>query len=61
MAMRFRKLFPRDIKSSIVQADLNKYTRVGVVRGVDTEKGTCTIEWCDKPGMRVDVLITQAN
>lgn len=59
--MRFRKIFPRDTTSSVVQKDLNTRLRIGIIRGVDAERGVCTIEWVDKPGMRTDVLLTQSH
>jgi len=50
--IRFRRLYPRDIVSSTVQRDLSKYTRIGKVLSVDSQAGTCTVQWYDRPGIR---------
>ena len=58
---RFRKVFPQDLTSPIVQRDLSMYTRIGTIVAVDAATGSCTIKWLDRPGVRYNVLITQAS
>ena len=60
-SIRFRRLYPRDLVSSTVQRDLSKYTRIGKVLSVDSQAGTCTVQWYDRPGIRPDVLLTQSS
>jgi len=59
--LQFRKLFPKDVSSSTVQRDLSKFARVGVIDAVDPQEGTCTVRWMDRPGIRLDVIITQGS
>jgi hypothetical protein len=59
--IRYKAIFPRDLNSSIIQKSLSKFTRIGVIQSVDSTKGVCTIKWADHPGIRTDVIITQAN
>jgi hypothetical protein len=59
--MRFKKSVFRDIKSSITQRELTGYTRIAKIEAVDSQKGVCTISWLDRPGGRVDVLLTQSD
>lgn len=57
--IRRKKLYPSDIKSPIRQRDLSMYSRIGKIEQVYPEKGTCSVFWLDKPGIRHDVLLTQ--
>lgn len=59
--MRFRKLYPRDLQSPTIQRSLNQYTRVGRIIQVNSTKGTCVIQWLDRPGYREDVLLLQGS
>jgi len=59
--IRWKKIYPRDLQNPILQANLNKYLRAGCVVAVDAERGVCDVQWFDRPGIRKDVLITQAN
>ena len=59
--MRYRKLYPKDMVSATVQQDLNKNLRLGVITDVDSEQGTCTLRWLDKPGFQTDVYLTQGT
>lgn len=61
MALRFRKLFPKDMGGSTTQKDLSGFNRIGVVQQVDPIHGTCVVKWLDHPGIRFDVIITQAT
>ena len=59
--IRFRKLFPKDMSGSGIQTDLSKFTRIGMIDFVDSQAGTCTIRWLDRPGKRYNVLLTQGS
>ena len=59
--IRRRRLFASDVKSSTRQRDLSMFQRIGRIEHVDPEKGMCSIRWLDKPGIRNDVLLTQAS
>jgi hypothetical protein len=59
--MRFRKMYPQDLKGNLLQQDMNRYIRPGIIEDVDVFNGLCTIRWMDRPGTRVDVPITQGS
>jgi len=59
--IRRRRLYASDVKSPVRQRDLSMYQRIGKVEHVDPERGVCSIRWLDKPGIRNDVILTQAS
>lgn len=58
---RYRKVYPRDVTRPTVRSNWNTNIRLGSITAVQPLKGTCTISWLDRPGGRVDVLLTQGN
>lgn len=58
---RYKKLYPRSVESRTVQQDLDEYIRIGVIDSVDPTNGKCIIKWLDKPGMRVNVDLSQGS
>jgi hypothetical protein len=61
VAIRNRKIFPGDLKSSTIPTDFNKYTRIARIVSVDPANGVCRIQWLDRPGFRENVLLTQGS
>lgn len=61
MVIRRPRTYPRDLVSGTHQKNLNRYLRLGVIDNVYPAEGKCTIYWLDGPGIRTDVLLTQAN
>jgi len=59
--IRRKKLYPRQLQSPIIQRNLNQYLRTGQIVTVDAERGICDVRWFDRPGVRKDVILTQAN
>ena len=58
--IKYKATFPRDVLSSSVQKNLSSFTRIGIIQSVDPINGTCIIKWADHPGVRLDVILTQA-
>ena len=58
---RYKKLYLKDIESRTIQKNLDKYIRIGVIDSVDPTNGKCVIKWLDKPGMRVNVDLSQGS
>src|SRR5271157_2402142 len=59
--MRFRKMYPQDLKGNLVQQDMNRFIRPGIIADIDVFNGLCTIRWMDRPGIRADVPLTQGS
>lgn len=59
--MRWKKKYPRDLQSPTIQNNLNRYLRAGCIVSIDSERGVCDVRWFDRPSVRKDVLLTQAN
>jgi hypothetical protein len=45
----------------MVQKAITNYTRIGIIQTVDSINGTCTVKWADHPGVRINVILTQAS
>jgi len=59
--MRFRKMYPQELKGNLFQQDMNRHLRPGIVGEVDVLRGVCTVRWMDRPGTRVNVPLTQGS
>lgn len=59
--MRYRRLFPQEMRTFTRQVDQGKFMRIGQIDTIDVDAGTCSVRWLDRPGIRTDVQITQSE
>ena len=57
--MRYKRLYPRDMQSPVVQKNYSQFIRLGQIISVNSTEGVCTIRWLDRPGFRYDVILSQ--
>lgn len=58
---KFRTFYQKDLESPAIQRNLNNTIRLGRITGINTQAGTCVLEWFDRPGFRSDVILTQSS